>query len=505
VKIYLLGAEQPTNLRLMHEAGAKNVGLSYHSLHPRLPKKKEWLVAEKFDDRMSVYIASGGHSAAKKLSAEGISQYVTAFEAFIENNAGNLDLVTEFDGPLSPIERTTHRLKMVAMLGEKFVPVWSADSGPRGLDVLAESYKVIAVPGADAKDNRALASKMMPLTNRLGTQWHALDGARPDDMLPGRFASAATAGWLSPMRYGETIVWDGTRMVRYQARMKDQARRRHRSTFRQAGFDAEAILGDNHEEISRFTVWSYARLEDAVSRRKPSVSTSFSDAPDATPVVEEDISTLAVWNEDGNDAEPTPDAVDSSLPVVRNSAQLPARRTERETMPVFGFETKTSTEHDDAGNQILVERNLLRRSDVPLRQCDTCHLAATCPAFQPATECAYRLPIEIKTKEQMLAVNYAMLEMQVERIAFMRMAEEQSGGYADPNLSLELDRLRQMQLDIKKIEDNAEYIKINMEARGGAGVLSRLLGETASKHKEMAQVIQQPALEQYLDAEVLES
>jgi hypothetical protein len=477
LRIFLLGGEQSTQQRIFKETAAKNVGLSFQSLYPRLPKKKVWLVADKFDPSANVYVSSGGFSASKKLSAEGISQYLRAFEGWVELNSFDISLVTEFDGALSPAERSAHRLKMKALLGERFVPVWLPDSGPRGLEVLAESYRTIGVMGAEVKDNRALSSKMVPLTNRLGTRWHALDGARPDDMLTGRFASAATTGWLSPMRYGETIVWDGTRMVRYQTKMKDQARRRHRSTFRQAGFDAEAILNDNHEEISRFTVWSYARLEDAVTRRNPDTALPFSDVPVTDPPQIEDLSTSPGWNETGNPLEDPPSDVDSSAVVVRNSAQVPAKRTERQVLPGITFEIKTSTEFDVDGKQVQVERRLMRKSDVVMRACDTCHIAATCPGFMPAAECAYDIPVEIKTKEQVLAVNYAMLEMQVERIAFMRLAEEQSGGYADPNLSQEMDRLFQMQVDIKKIEDNAEYIKINMEARGGAGVLSRLLGE----------------------------
>ena len=42
-------------------------------------------------------------------------------------------------------------------------------------------------------------------------------------------------------------VVQGGRMVRYQAKMKDQARRRHRAALRQAGFDAESILIDDPE------------------------------------------------------------------------------------------------------------------------------------------------------------------------------------------------------------------------------------------------------------------
>lgn len=200
--------------------------------------------------------------------------------------------------------------------------------------------------------------------------------------------------------------------------------------------------------------------------------------------------------------EDTPGDVDSTALVVRNAASVPAVRERRMTLPVVGFEKTTTKEYDEDGNQILVERNLTRKGKAVLRQCDTCFISAACPMFQPGSECAYDLPLEIKTKEQLNAVNYMALEMQVERVAFMRLAEELNGGYADPNLSLEMDRLLRMQEQIKKIEDTSETFKLSVEAKGGAGILSRLLGEKVKPENSLpAPVDPARVIQGYIDSE----
>lgn len=465
-------------LRLLHETNAKNVGMSFHSLFPRLPKKKEYLVAEKFDDRMNVYLASGGYNYAKKSTKDACAAFLEAFEDFVENNANALDLVTAYDGPLSVEEKSAHYIRMRAMLGERFAPVWDPADGFPALDTLAQWAKVIGLPASEVKDNPGLAARLLPMTNRLGVRWHALDGARPDDLRTARYASAATTGWLSPMKYGETIVWDGTRMVRYNKSMKDQARRRHRSTFTRAGFDADAILGDDNQEISRFTVWSYMRLEEAVSTRKPPISNPFT-------VIEGDLSTTEVGNAPGNDLEVLSDDVDSSAVVTRNAPNLPTKREERQMLPTMGFTVAKSNEFNEDGEQVQVERLVAKNGNVTLRQCDTCFVAATCPAFQPGAECAFELPVEIKTKDQLDALLSTILEMQAQRVAFMRFAEEQNGGYADPNLSQEIDRFYDLVEKVKRIKDDAATFKLHVEAKAGAGVLSRILGEKAARLNEL--------------------
>ena len=121
-----------------------------------------------------------------------------------------------------------------------------------------------------------------------------------------------------------------------------------------------------------------------------------------------------------------------------------------------------------------------------IRQCDSCYLASRCPAFKEHVECAYQIPVEIRTKEQLRSVLRAMLEMQTSRVLFARFAEELEGQGMDPNLSNEIDRLFKLTKDFRDIEDTRDLVRFEMEARGSAGVLSRIFGEkVASKANEL--------------------
>ena len=53
------------------------------------------------------------------------------------------------------------------------------------------------------------------------------------------------------MRRGETIVWDGGRLHRYPAKMKDEARARHRQLFENVGLDTQKILDDTPSEVTK--------------------------------------------------------------------------------------------------------------------------------------------------------------------------------------------------------------------------------------------------------------
>ena len=157
-------------------------------------------------------------------------------------------------------------------------------------------------------------------------------------------------------------------------------------------------------------------------------------------------------------------------------------------MPVFGYEMKTVVETED-GRDTLRDVPLVKSQSASLRQCDTCFVAANCPAFKPQNTCAFNLPIEVKTKEQMKALLTSIIEMQGMRVAFMRFAEELNGGYADPNTSQEIDRLLKLVGSVKDLESNKEFVQITASRQTSGGVLSAIFGDKAQALKEANKVI----------------
>jgi hypothetical protein len=69
----------------------------------------------------------------------------------------------------------------------------------------------------------------------------------------------------------------------------------------------------------------------------------------------------------------------------------------------------------------------------------------------------------------------------------MRFAEETNGGYADPNVSQEIDRLFKLVSSMKELESNKEFVRITAERQTSGGVLSAIFGDRAQALREMPQ------------------
>jgi hypothetical protein len=73
-----------------------------------------------------------------------------------------------------------------------------------------------------------------------------------------------------------------------------------------------------------------------------------------------------------------------------------------------------------------------------------------------------------------------MLEMQTQRVMFMRFAEEAEGGYADPNLTKEVNLLTKMITEYEEAEREGFSMSVNIRGSGQAaegGMMSRIFGD----------------------------
>jgi hypothetical protein len=80
-----------------------------------------------------------------------------------------------------------------------------------------------------------------------------------------------------------------------------------------------------------------------------------------------------------------------------------------------------------------------------------------------------------------MAALQAMIEMQASRVLFARFAEELEGQGLDPALSSEMDRLFNLIDKFKNISDTRDLVRLEVEARGNSGVLSRIFGSRAGE------------------------
>ena len=472
--LFHLGAEQAGWRTLLADNGVTHVGMSYWSWRKRLPKRGVDIGSYNFD---SVLLDSGGYSANSKPEQHTVGEwreYGEEYAAFATKHIDDLELVTEFDClVLGPEWIKQQRREVWSQIDpNKFMPVWHPEQGLDELEHLGEIYKRVAISEQAITGGGLNVTPHLNSLARGGVLLHGVAMTKPSVLRQVAFSTAASTSWLSPMRFGDTQVWDNNQLVRYPVKLKDQARRRHQSLFEREGFDGAKILADDKTEITRLALWSWGQQEKAIQALRGGS--------------EEDRSRYAAF--DDVDAEPGTDV----SPVVMNAQDdrnepvpqepLQQRATdEMVALPMFGSrpvrEMNTETKEVETVDLIVVRGNSARR-------CDTCVIKKGCPEFKVNTTCAYSIPTSIKTKQQRAAFLTGLIEMQAQRVQFAYMVEQVNGGYPDPNLSQEYDRMLKAMTTQAELEDGRDFLKISVEARGKTGVLSRLFGSAPEQQSQ---------------------
>ena len=478
-KIIFGGAEIPSNRTLLERSGVKDVMLSYWGLRKRgLPKTKIYLISEHFEDDVRVWVDSGAIQADKSgMSQRELEEYAADYEEFIADNYDRIEGWVEFDSQVMGLPWIIQQ-RLAKDNDSKMWVVWRETYSTLLLADWAEEFDNIAIPGSAIEEVTSLAGLIRRIKGATDVQVHALATAKPDNLRSIPFDTASTLSWLSPMRRGETIIWDGTKLVRYPKAMKDQARLRYKTIVEKAGLDFKKFLEDEKTESTKVAIWSYLQLEKTMSKNENHPwKSQLSDNSEDTLYTGLMETGIGGSNNKG-----------SEMRKVERTEIEKRDPNEIVPLPVFGYQMKTIVETED-GRDVLKDVPVVQSNYGSLRQCDTCFVAANCPAFKPATVCAFNLPVEVKTKEQLKALLTSIVEMQGQRVAFMRFAEEMNGGYADPNVSQEIDRLFKLVGTMKDLETNKEFVQITASRQTSGGVLSAIFGDRAQALKEMEQVV----------------
>ena len=482
MRIFYLGAEVPSNRKLLVNRGVTTFGFSYfRALKRGFPKTKMFEFNDYFPSESSI-VVHPGVSEMKGLNKEEVERLAADYQDFVVTHLDRVTAFVEFDADQMGDAWIDTQRAFWNQAGEKFWPVWKPEKSMRELFDLAQEFPEVAL-GSYNTSSHQITGQMRAMASQHGTSFHGLAISSPEDLRQIPFQTVSTLSWASPMMRGETIIWDGTRLVRYPKKMKDQARSRYKSVIDKAGLDYGAILNDDAKEITNLAIWSYQKLEESMDKKKPGNnpfrvidggSDTDNDVDNSTELMT-GLSGILLGD------------VDNSAVDVRKTSNVPTPRnaTEKAYLPVLGVSSKTVVEVGEDGRETLREAPVLSSTGTSLRQCNTCVVASNCPAFKADSECAFSLPVEIKTKDQLKALLNAIIEMQGSRVAFARFTEELNGGYPDPNLSQEIDRLFDLVEKLKSLEDNKEFVRMTFERQGGAGVLSSIFGDRAQVLKEL--------------------
>ena len=448
VKIYFGGAEKGMYSSMLLSAKVSRLGINL--THLSIPKKKVLNLSEKFKgSELLVYTSEGDED-------------VNRYDSFLRTYANDLTVVIgrpDYDG---------------AWLNEKYVPIWNDGDDLERLNWICQRHGRVAI------SDKALAKHPHNRINAIAIRWNAtMVGitSKPEHIENISWDSVLVNSWTSAIRYGETQVWTGHSLRRYPAQQKDSARKRHRNDIERLQVSYEQVMADEVDAVGTLAIRSWKSYEERVFGGYD---------PSATPQNKSDDETENGDIIIASHQTRTPSNVENVGTSIAIPPPEKRHESERILLPVMGVETITtmgSQTIDSTGESIEIapqQTNIIKYSGALLRQCDNCYLASKCPAFKEHTECAFKLPIEIRTKDQLQAALRAMLEMQVSRVMFARFAEELEGQGLDSTLSIEMDRVFEMVEKFKEINDTRDMLKFHVEARGSSGVLSRLFGQRAA-------------------------
>lgn len=467
-RLFFMGGEQAGMRATLRDEGVTNLGVSFAGLERRMPKKRRKVAIEDWGFE-HVFLDSGGHSANSNPGKRTVGEwedYAAAYQAFIEENIDGLSMVTEFDcAVLGPSWIEKQRRGFYSQLDrEMFLPIWHPEEGLTTLEAMSHDYPRIGVHESAFSGSVNINGRLNALARR-GTWLHGVGVSRSEVLRQVDFSSAASTTWLSATRFGETMVWDGNRLLRYPKKMKDQARMRHRSLFERAGFDADLISEDNAREVTRLSIWSWLQVEHDTQRYRlnsPPYRPNSQGGGTNTPESGTDVDRVETMDlESGNDVS------------TSSSQREPVIERETVTLPVLAV---NQVEAFDSESKETRQIPVASISGTSSRVCNDCFVRDRCPGFKPDNTCAYDIPVEARTPEQRKALASGLLQMQTQRVAFMRFVEELNGGYADPSLSQEIDRLLKTFTTVADLEDNRDIFRMHIEARGKTGAISRLFG-----------------------------
>ena len=282
-----------------------------------------------------------------------------------------------------------------------------------------------------------------------------------------RYDFVISSAWWSAQKHGETQLWDGSHLHRVNATTKMKFRNEHLEDIRELGVNEFDVLDDDPTAVAVLALASWMAYGDELGGDKD-LDIVKSEA---------DITTIDQMNFGASSSQAL------ATPTQRTRNVLPSMEAVEFTDP------ETGQEHVAVGS-----------TSRSLRRCDNCFLASNCPAFSAGAECAYEIPVKLRSKDDLNNVMTAMMEVQIQRVFQSRFAEETTGQELDKSTGQELERAFKLIEQFRDITDNRDSLSISIESRGegGGGVLSQLFGNTVG---EAAKQLDEP-----IDAEaVIES
>lgn len=443
MRLFFCGGEVDSYRRLLEDYGHTTIAMSYIGLARRVRFRKPWSAADRFGPDTQILLDSGAYSLNKEgasVTAEEATAHAIDYMAFVTANISRVNLVTEFDAlALGEDWMRGTREDFYSGLGDKFIPVWHSLSGLPELYALADRYGRAGILQDDADDDDY--ETVLGQLAASGVRLHGMGMTRIRAMRQIGWDSVSSTSWLSPIKYGDLIIWDANRLHRFPRTRSEHGLKSYAGKLAAQGFDVDAINAGQTPEMLRLSAWSWSQYVRWLNDSSPG----------------------------GDTAEPAPGSPrpQAAVPAVRPEPREPVM------LPLITAEHRAAADDQPA-------EELLSASGTTLMQCSACYIRRECPEFREGAACAYKIPVQVETGNQLRALLNTIIRIQSQRALIMTMMEQAKGGYADAATGTEIDRLARL----IRLRSDAEKTTFSLQvtASGPApqlGYLSSVFGKDA--------------------------
>ena len=145
MRLYFGGGDSPSWRKRLLANDVKRIAVNFTDLLPRLPKTKDWLLADHFPDDVDLLM----YWTPKEWDESGRSAFSERYSTFVDSNAGRLVNSLQFDG--APLDG---------------IPLWDGESRPEHVLLQAED-NLVALTSHQLEDRKA-RSFMATVRHRRG-------------------------------------------------------------------------------------------------------------------------------------------------------------------------------------------------------------------------------------------------------------------------------------------------------------------------------------------------
>ena len=442
--LYFAGAEIPDYQDRLERLGVAHRAVSFKRVDER--------PGEPTIRSGARYWVDHGIPYGLELEDEAFDAYLGRYITWLTQHDAQIDGALEFDFANTGQRARAWDFLVDALGSQRVWRVWHPKQGVEELRrVVALQPPGLVVIGTGVhKDRQVMALLASQRASGMGLHIHM--APNPEHISRLRPGSITTMSWNAPLRFGELITPRGSGIQRFQPPHDNRTYAIVSERAQSLGLDPDRIKAGDPEAAVQLAVATLLRFEDQCVVHK--------DDP---------------W--EAEDLDTGSEVVEHNSSEERKPAALTTR-----PLPGMGLSLQR---HEEPGSDGLVEVRdvpVLNSSAESYRKCDTCYLSASCPAYIPGNSCAFHLPVELRTKTQVKALVDTMLEIQTARVAFGRYAEEINGGYPDPTVGKEMDRLMKMVSTRTEMEQARESLTVSVESKStGSGILSALFGQRATE------------------------